>query len=97
MSNKNILKHDETKHLLYFSFSEGEAYVSYNIENEIWNLNYSLVSEELRGQGIAKDLVQQSLDFVLSKNIKIKISCSYIDKIFNKNLHKYGILKEYNS
>lgn len=92
---KNTLKHDEQKQKLYFPFEEGEAYVSYNIEDGIWNLNYSLVSEELRGQGIAKDLVLQTLDFILQENQKIKISCSYIEKVFTDNLSKYQILKDY--
>ncbi|WP_372654638.1 GNAT family N-acetyltransferase [Halobacteriovorax sp.] len=94
MSSKKKLIHDEQKQQLYFSLPEGEAYVTYNIENGIWNLNYSLVSHELRGQGIAKDLVKQTLEFALDRNIKIKISCSYIDKVFNQDLDKYSSLME---
>ena len=53
-------------------------------ENEI-TITHTFVSPVLRGQGIAKELIEQVILYAKENNLKIKATCSYAVSYFEKN------------
>lgn len=47
------------------------------IEKGIFNIDYTFVDESLRGQGIAKKLVEMAIEEIKKKNGKVQATCSY--------------------
>ena len=58
-----------------------EAYVSYKLKSDEMDLVYSFVPSEIRGQGIGKELVEQTFVLLTKEGFKAKAICSYIKKI----------------
>jgi len=52
------------------------------IDNVAINVNHTFVDPSLRGQGIAKKLLDKVVEFAKEKNLKIKPTCSYAVKVF---------------
>lgn len=57
------------------------AYAEYKIteyEGEvIFDIIHTFVPEELRGQGLASELVETAYDYAVSSGMRFKASCSY--------------------
>lgn len=53
-------------------------------EKEI-TITHTYVSPVLRGQGIAKELIEQVILHAKKNNLKIKATCSYAVSYFEKN------------
>ncbi|NRA13020.1 MAG: N-acetyltransferase [Crocinitomicaceae bacterium] len=57
----NELKHDTDNRRYILKVEDGqEAYVSYSLDDKKMNLTYSFVPNELRGQGVGKELVEKT-------------------------------------
>lgn len=67
-----------------------KAVVTYvfNDKNTIL-IDHTFVSDELRGQGIAKDLVDAVVNYARQENLKIIPLCSYAEWLM-KSSEKYG-------
>ncbi len=52
------------------------------IDEQAINVNHTFVDPSLRGQGIAKKLMDKVVDFAKEQHIKIKPTCSYAVKVF---------------
>ena len=64
------------------------AYISYELENNVINILSTFVDESLRGQGVAKILMQKVIEFTMKNNYKIIPTCSYAKKyLLNENLN----------
>lgn len=57
------------------------AKVSYKQEGNTLYLTYSEVPYSLRGQGIGKELVEKTLEYIQENDLKAKPICSYIRKV----------------
>ncbi|URD69874.1 MULTISPECIES: GNAT family N-acetyltransferase [Leptospira] len=77
--------HSELEFRFYTSLSGHESYLLYKEEGDIWNLVSTYVPSELRGKGLAADLVRTALDKARSLNKKIIPSCSYVVAFLNKH------------
>lgn len=53
-------------------------------------IEHTFVDDSLRGQGIAAKLMLEVVKYAKSDNKKIKASCSYAVKWFEKNREKYN-------
>lgn len=79
-------------------FLEGEqgqvlAYVDFPVIGEnIVELTHTVVDDSLRGQGIAGKLMDAFYERMKRENKKVKLSCSYAVKYFEKNVEKQDIL-----
>jgi predicted GNAT family acetyltransferase len=73
-----IYKEDEDGKLLCeITFTE--------IKPGLYNINHTFVDESLRGQGIAKILVEEAIKTIRKKNGKITATCSYAKNYLEKN------------
>ncbi|EMO52033.1 GNAT family N-acetyltransferase [Leptospira noguchii] len=80
-----IIIHSEEKSKFYTEIDGFESYLFYRKEGNIWNLISTYVPSELRGKGLAADLVRTALDKARSLNKKIIPSCSYVVTFLNRN------------
>ena len=46
--------------------------------------NHTWVDDSLRGQGMARQLLDTLVDFAREKNLKIVPTCSYVDVMFRR-------------
>ncbi|MBM9579624.1 N-acetyltransferase [Leptospira sp. 201903070] len=70
--------HSEEELKFYTIFDGIESHLFYRDEGKVWDLISTYVPSELRGKGIAADLVKTTLDKARSLNKKIIPSCSYV-------------------
>jgi len=57
-------------------------------------VNHTYVSESLRGQGIALELVRKVIEYARQENIKIIPLCSYVKKVMTRNEKYTDVLSE---
>ena len=62
-------KDDNGKILAEITFPE--------IEPGVYNIDHTYVSDELRGEGIAGELVQMAVDQIREQGGKVRATCSY--------------------
>lgn len=62
--------HSELEFKFYTSLGDRESYLLYKEEGDIWDLVSTYVPSELRGKGLAADLVRTALDKARSLNKK---------------------------
>lgn len=62
-----------------------DAYILYEITNEIISINSTVVNPELRGRGLAGVITKFVLDFAKEKDLKVNPICSYTVKYFEKH------------
>lgn len=62
---------------------KGEA--CFDIKGGCANIYHTYVDGDLRGQGIASELVKRAFEYLEKSNYKIKCSCSYAKKWAIKN------------
>ena len=55
------------------------------LDEHTWEANHTFVDPSLRGQGVAKQLVDALVDVARSEHKKIKPTCPYIVKLFEKD------------
>ncbi|EKR81504.1 GNAT family N-acetyltransferase [Leptospira interrogans] len=82
----SIVTHSEKESKFYAEIDGFQSYLFYKEEGDIWNLISTYVPSELRGKGLAADLVRTTLDKARSLNKKIIPSCSYVVTFLNRNL-----------
>ena len=59
-----------------------------NLDDNTIVIDHTFVDDSLRGQGIAAKLMLEVIDYAKSNNKKIKATCSYAVKWFDKNKNK---------
>lgn len=71
------------------------AYVTYPlVEDGVVNINRTYVDGKLRGQGIAKKLMDLVYEDLVKRGLKARITCSYAVKYFSENEDKIKIIKK---
>lgn len=58
----------------------------------VMKMNHTFVSDELRGQGVAKKLLDQSAKYARNNNMKMDPICSYVVSAFEKS-NEYDDIK----
>ena len=70
--------HDEINKRFVAEIDEYEAFLSYNISNDIIDLSYAYTPPELRGKSIAKIIVEYAFNYAKENNLKVVPTCSYV-------------------
>lgn len=63
-------------------------------DNGVIVLYHTFVDDSLRGQGIAKILVDKVVEYARENNLKIIPTCSYASKVLNKDASYDDVLKK---
>ena len=74
---------------IYMNDEKGNVIAEVTFPNLDDNTDHTFVDDSLRGQGIAAKLMLEVIDYAKSNNKKIKATCSYAVKWFEKNRDKY--------
>ena len=76
--NSRIYSLDENKKIIAeITFPE--------VEKGVFCIDHTFVDETLRGQGIARKLVELAVEEIEKKNGKVQATCSYATKWLEKN------------
>lgn len=71
------------------------AFVTFpKVSDNVVIIDHTVVSESLRGQGIARELLDNVYDYLKKTNRKARLSCSYARVYFEKNPAKRDVLEE---
>lgn len=74
-------------HFAYVYNENGErlAEITWSERDGIMHMDHTYVSDELRGQGVAKKLLDQAADYARTNNLKMNAICSYVVAVFKKS------------
>ncbi|MGE7622311.1 GNAT family N-acetyltransferase [Viridibacillus sp. NPDC096237] len=61
------------------------AEISWTKLGDIMVVDHTFVSEKLRGQGVAKKLLDRAADYAREKDFKIEAVCTYVVAAFEKS------------
>lgn len=61
------------------------AFVSFAKEGDVLNIDKTMVDPSLKGQGIAKRLMEDILSFAMDNGLKLKATCSFAISYFENN------------
>ena len=70
---------------IYFLNDEVKGILEFKIENGVANIFHTFVADELRGKGIADNLMRITYNYLNKKNYKIICDCSYAKKWIEKH------------
>lgn len=51
----------------------------------VMTMDHTYVSDELRGQGVAKKLLDEAVNYARTNRLKMKPVCSYVVAVFEKS------------
>ncbi len=77
------VKKEENRFVIY---TEGkEVYVEFEIKDDKMDLDHTYTHPDLRGRGLAAQVVRAALEFAKENNLKVIPTCSYVRSFINKN------------
>ena len=86
----------ETGHDAYAFVYEKEnqtlGEITWTLLGDVMVMDHTFVSPELRGKGVAKQLLDRSAQFAREKSYKMEAVCSYVVSAFNQS-EEYEDLK----
>jgi uncharacterized protein len=83
MEEKVIHEKENERFVLY---ADGkEAYVEYNVGEGELNLYHTHTDPELRGKGLAAQVVRAALEYIKENDLKVVPTCSYVRSFVSKN------------
>ena len=69
----------------YIQDGDSKAQITWSQEGDAMVMNSTHVSSELRGQGIAKKLLDEAADYARKNGYKMKAVCPYVVEAFGKS------------
>jgi predicted GNAT family acetyltransferase len=94
MSQSNIFKVNEDENQFELHTKDGTAFLEFIREGEKLFLTHTETPEALRGQGIAAELVKQSLQRAKDNGLTVVPSCSFVAKYVNNHPDWNDILSD---
>ena len=84
---KKLLELHKVGNTIVSTDDEGKivASISFKVEDNIFTIEHTFVSDEYRGEGIASILVEEAVKYIDSVNGKIKATCSYAREWLKKH------------
>lgn len=75
------------KHFAFEYEHEGErlAEIEWIVRDNVMDMHHTYVSNVLRGQGVAKKLLDKASDYARENNLKMNAICSYVVSAFSKS------------
>jgi len=62
-----------------------EVYVEFEMKDDKMDLDHTYTHPDLRGGGIAAQVVRAALDYAKENDLKVIPTCSYVRSFINKN------------
>lgn len=86
MTSLHTVAHDNDRQLFFIKLGTEEAILEYKYltENEV-DLTHTEVPESHGGQGIAALLAKAAFEYVVENDLKMKVSCWYLQNYLAKN------------
>ena len=69
----------------YIQDGDSKARIIWSQEGDTMVMNETYVSEELRGQGVGKKLLDKAAEYARENGYKMKAVCPYVAESFEKN------------
>ncbi|WMJ73842.1 GNAT family N-acetyltransferase [Cytophagaceae bacterium ABcell3] len=89
------IKHDSDHNKFFAIIAGKECSLRYEkMNNNVIDAKLMFVPKNMRGQGIASQLVEQAVNFAKKNNYRIKPTCSYVDEYIRGNAKYLPILAE---
>lgn len=60
------------------------AEITWTILNDVMVMDHTFVSPELRGQGVAKKILDRAADYAREKKLRMEPLCSYVVTAFER-------------
>ena len=79
------VQNDEKERKFYAVVDGREAVISYVKSGDAYNLLHTFVPEELRGHGVAEQLVQTTLDQVKAQGAKFIPTCPFVQAFLKRH------------
>ena len=79
------VQNDEKERKFYAVVDGREAVISYAKSGDAYNLLHTFVPEELRGHGVAEQLVQTTLDQVKAQGAKFIPTCPFVQAFLKRH------------
>jgi len=80
------VKHNSKGHKFYIKLGEDEALLIYrDVSPGVIDLYHTEVPQSLQGKGIAKKLAQEAFEYVVNQNLKMRVTCTYLQKYLSDN------------
>lgn len=71
------------KHIFLFS----RAMLQYTLDGNTYDMYHTFTPPSFRGSGVARLLAYKAFDHVADSGAKMKLTCSYLDHLHNKELN----------
>lgn len=69
----------------YEQNGERLAEITWSEKDGVMQMDHTYVSDQLRGQGVAKKLLDAAADYARTNNLKMHAICSYVVSSFEKS------------
>lgn len=79
------VQHNADKNEFSICMGEECAVIQYSKSNNTLDLLHTEVPVVFRGQGVAALLAKEAFEYVRQNNLKMKLSCDYLQKYFREN------------
>ncbi len=77
------VKKEEKRFVIY---AEGkEVYVEFDMNDNKMDLDHTYTHPDLRGRGLAAQVVGAALEYAKENNFRVVPTCSYVRSFINKN------------
>ena len=77
------VKKEEKRFVIY---AEGkEVYVEFDMNDDKMDLDHTYTHPDLRGRGLAAQVVGAALEYAKENNFRVVPTCSYVRSFINKN------------
>ncbi len=77
--------HDGESQEFYIEAPEGKAFLHYERNGDVLDFHHTFVPPELRGKGLAEQVVIASLQYAEKNHLKVVPSCPYVARFVMKN------------
>mgnify|MGYP000891752740 FL=1 len=78
----NIVHNEGKGFYIYGENKEILARLEYKRNGNILDFEHTIVSDKLKGQGIAQKLLDEAVNYARKNNFKVQAVCSYVVKKF---------------
>lgn len=79
------VKHDPEGGRFYLEADGGEARLSYRRDGDVLDFVSTFTSPELRGRGLAAEVVRAGFEYAKAEGKKVRPSCPYVDTFLRRN------------
>jgi predicted GNAT family acetyltransferase len=66
-------------------FESGSAYLSYERTGDSFDIQHTIVPEDMGGQGVGGDLVRAAVAFARGEGLELKVTCPFAKKWLAKH------------